>query len=340
MRAADPGGPGRGAVRSPDRVRCERRGGAGALLTAGLVLAAATGGLALGGPGAAAAPEQLRLTRPALSGDRTLTVSANIPDVLSSLPVDPGAFTAAQGERQVPVTSTRLLAGPTELVIVLDTNGDPLTVGAEQAAASDLLRALPPELPTTVLPGGSRTTARQAFESVGAVTRGFTGLLDGLPAATAAPRIVVLLAGCAALDAERRPLAGPGTEVFVLAPDAGCGAAALRLSGADPGAARLGLGATGLLGATDEVARDLLGRYVLQIGPGLTDEPVQVTVRVGSAVAAATTTLAPQAAPLAGPRTPGGGSPAARLVAAGLLTAMVVVPAGFVLRARRRSRSA
>ena len=126
------------------------------VLAATILLATVVAGPAY----AATGPQELRLSAPLLSPDRVLTVLATVPATLSGAALPEGSFTASQDGRPVPVTATRVADGPVELVLVLDVSG--ATLGAEQAAAVDLLRAVPSQTPTTVLPGGDRTTARSA----------------------------------------------------------------------------------------------------------------------------------------------------------------------------------
>ncbi|HEU0102606.1 MAG TPA: hypothetical protein VFR07_09830 [Mycobacteriales bacterium] len=304
------------------------------VLAATILLATVVAGPAY----AATGPQELRLSAPLLSPDRVLTVLATVPATLSGAALPEGSFTASQDGRPVPVTATRVADGPVELVLVLDVSG--ATLGAEQAAAVDLLRAVPSQTPTTVLPGGDRTTARSALERVSGLTAAPGGrLLDGLPEEPLVRRNVVVLAGCAAVNAEQRSVPGVRTQVSVLSLGPGCEVSAPRLAGLTPGVVRSGLSAGGLVGAADEVAQNLLGQYEVRTGGPVDASPVEVAVRAGTGVLVAAIAV-PSAVAAPGPVGGAGDDPSAGLlVAASALAALAAVALALELSARRRSRA-
>ena len=277
---------GQASVGTPRKGCAVRRCRLGVTAT-GLLL---SGGLTVPGlAGPAAADDQLQLSGVQLSpDDRVLTAVVTVPLLLSTRQLPAAAFTASQDGRPLPLSAMRVVESPSELVVVLDTSVPVPQLAAEQSAAADLLRALPPDLPTTVLPGGDRTTARSAIGDVASLAPRRAALLDGLPDTPSVRRLVVVLAACPAVDAERRTVGGGQTQVSVLATEAGCGAAAGRLAGPEPGVVRLGLDTPGLFAAADQVSRLLLGQYALRTEPGVGPGPVQLTVHDGATSAALT----------------------------------------------------
>lgn len=189
---------------------------------------------------AAAADSELRLSVARSTADLGLTVTATVPRLLSASTLPSTAFTATQDGRPLSPASTRVVDPPAELVVVLDESVDGTALSAEQSAAADLLRSVPPQLPTTVMPGVEPTTANSAIGRLGDLRPRAGGLLDGLPGAPAVRRLVVVLAGCPAINAERRTFGGTDTQVSVLATGAGCETAAERLGGPEPGVLLVG----------------------------------------------------------------------------------------------------
>lgn len=310
-------------------MRARRIGGAG------LLVAALLAGPLLPGAAVAAGPEDLQLSAVGVSAQHELSLVATVPAVLSSTDLSTAAFTATQGGRPVAVTATRVVDGPFELVLALDTSADAGTLRAQESAAADLLRALPAQTPTVVLPGAVRTTAVGALPVLARLGPGSGRLLDGLPATTAVRRLVVVLADCPALDGETRSAGGPGTEVSVLAMGTGCGAGAARVAGPDPGIVSTGLDVSGLLGGVDQVARAVLGQYVVRSTSAIASGDVQVTLHAGTAVASATAVLAqPTATAVRGSR---GDRAVWPVAAAAVLVAVVAAALGLELLARRRA---
>lgn len=328
----------------PARTRGARRTPVRAALARVPVLALGPAvGLVLGGAGPAhAAPEDLRLVGPRLSADRLLTVNATVPAALSGQELPAEAFAASQAGAPVPVTATRVLGGPVppEVVLLLDTTVRPDELAAEQAAAADLLRALPAQTPVTVLPGGDRTTAISALASVAALPVTGADLLSDLPPPPSVRRFVVVLSGCAAVGAEGRSIPGDDTQVSVLTLGPGCEAAGSRLAGRQPGVVRSGLDAAGLLAATDDVARELLGQYALRSEGPVGEGAVEVSVRSGTTSATASVDLTAQqlaAASSAGTDVPADDLPAWVAV---LATTLAVLAGGGLaaeLLSRRRA---
>ena len=282
---------------------------------------------------ALAAADPLALSSVSVSPTRVLTLVAGVPTALGDLDLPSTDFTATQGGHPVPVQATRVLAGPVELVLVLDASDGP-TLAVEQAAAADLLRALPPATAVTVLPGATRATAGTAFPALAAVRVSGGGLLDGLPAAATVRRLAVVLTGCSALDAETRVL--PASQVSVLAIGDDCSPSATRLAGPAAGVLRTGLDTGGLLAGVDEVSRGALGQYEVRSTGPVAGGPVEVTLRNGTVVATGTAPLpaAPSSPTGDGSTGDSGRSPWPAVLAAAL--ALVAAAAlGAELRARR-----
>ena len=318
-----------------------------------LLAVAACLGLLVAPAGVAGAAEDLRLTDPELLGGNIVRVQAIVPAQLSRGDLPSAAFTVRQGDQDLQASALRVFDGdgPAEVVLVLDTTDDATTMGAEQSAAADLLRALPPETPVTVLPGGVRTTARDALPPLADLSPTPRALLDGLPDETGVRRAVVVLAGCPAVDAESRSVGGEDTSVAVLALGAGCEAGADRLAGGQPGLTRAGLDPVSVLAGVDEVASDLLGQYVLTAQVPSAELPVEVSVNGSGVSATASLTLPGQVAPLPG-ETPvpeaapapdqalvgsDDGLPTVPVALASGLAGLALLALGLELRARRRT---
>ena len=312
-------------------VRAGRRGTA-AVLVLGL--------LAVAGPARAAGQDDLTLTEASRAADGTARVVATVPVALSDTDLTT-AFSATAGGAAVPLRVTRVLPGA-ELVLALDASGDAQTLAVEQSAAADLLRALPPDTLTTVLPSGSRTGARDALAAVAALRPAPGGLLDGLPAPSGVRRLVVALTGCPALTGETRSVPGAGdagTQVSVLALGAACDDAAARLAGASPGVVRTGLDPGRMFAAVDDTARALLGQYVLQSTAPVGAGPLQVSVPDGASTVTAGVQLpAPVAASSTGTSTDD--APGWAVLLAVVLAALTAAGLGAELLARRTAQAA
>ncbi len=267
-----------------------------------------------------------------------LTVTVTVPRLLTSKALPPTAFTAVQDGHTVPLTATRVVDFPSELVVVLDASVALADFDAEQSAVADLLRSVPSQLPTTVLPGGEPTTARSALEKLGDLRPQPGGLLDGLPDAPTVRRLVVVVASCRTLDSETRTFGGSDTQVSVLGTDAGCGVAANRLGGPEPGVVRVGLDGVGLLGAADDVSRALLGQYVVRTAPGVGTSPLAVTVRADSIVA--TGTVPVPAPPTVATPVAVGGQRRGPLLVAGALAVLAALALALEVARRLSTRPA
>jgi len=306
------------------------------------VRAAAAGGLLgvlLAAAPSAASDSDLDLSTARTTADLVLTVTATVPRLMTATALPSTAFTAVQDGRPVSLTSTRVVSSPAQLVVVLDGSVAGEQLSAVQSAAGDLLRSVPSQLPTTVLPGVEPTTARSALERLADLRQQPGGLLDGLAGAPTVRRLVVVIATCRAIDAEQRVIGGTDTQVSVLATGADCGAAAHRLAGPDPGVVRIGLDGPGLLGAVDAVSRALLGQYVLRIDTSGRASPVEVTVRNGDTVASASVRVPPlptAAIPAAG----GAGQRRGPLLAAATLALLAALALTLEFARRLRSRPA
>ena len=257
--------------------------------------AAGAGGLPLGGlpPGgvAQAADEPLVLQDVDLSSPAGVSVVATVPSVLSGRPLPPAAFSARQGAAVRPATAQRVVDGPAELVLAVDTSV-PAALPFAQSAAADLLRMLPPGLPTVVLPGGARGTTRSALDLVGSLRPGRSGLLDDLPAAPQGRRLLVLLTGCRGLERIEEPT-GSDQHVSVLVTERGCEERAREVAG-EAGLVRTGLAGVRLLPAVDDVGRQVLGQYRVQVEADATGGPLDLTVEDGGISASSVLRLATQ----------------------------------------------
>ena len=244
--------------------------------------------------------QDLRLGRPE-TGPDGIRVLATVPASLSARELPQQAFSVRQAGAEVPVVAERLAdGGAAQLVLGVDTSGSENDVKVLQAAAADLLRLLPPGLPTTVLPGSAQRPAAEAVADVGRLAPGPTGLLEGLPPADERRRWLVLLTGCPAL--ERLPAAPSAgdVQVSVLTRGEECGQRATALAAPGRGVVRTDLSLTELLVAVDEVAADLLGQYRLRVQADPARGPLEVVVSASGLVAQA-------ALPLPAPS---GGAPA------------------------------
>ncbi len=300
--------------------------------------------VAAGAPGAHAveAPDQLRLSAPE-PADGGLTLLARVPDALSAVPLDASDVTARQGGRDLAVRVERVVEGPAQLVLALDTTAGDERLALQQAAAADLLRTLPLTLPTVVLPGGTGGTVRDALTRVSALRPGDGGLLDGLGEAPEGSRVAVLLTGCPALEeaaaTEQAGLLTAPAQVHVLALDAGCEQTAASLADPVGGVARGDLDAGRLLAGADAVGRDVNGTYRLHLDADPAGGPVEVRA-VGAGTGAEGVLELPggraAALPGAAGEGPGaGGLPALPVaVAAGLLV-LLAAGVGLALRAGR-----
>lgn len=317
--------------------------------------AAVLGALALGalalGPGSAAAatpvveaaieaPGGVRLSAP-MPADGGLSVLARVPDALTGQPLQDSAFSARQGDRPVAVTVERVVDGPAQLVLGFDTSEDAAALLAEQSAAADLLRTLPMDLPTVVLPGGTGGTVLNAFVRIGALRPGAGGLLEGLGSAPEGSRFVVLLTGCPSLQeaaaSEAADELRSAAQVHVLVLGSGCEQLAAELAGPSGGVARTGLGAGRLVAAVDAVSREVNGTYRLRLDADPMGEPVLVRAFGAGSTAEGRLELpssAPASATADGGRDDVPALPVA--VAAGLLV-LVAAGVGIALRTGRRA---
>ena len=283
-----------------------------ARLAVPLALLLAAGVPAVGLSGAAGAQdraaEELRFGPADLTVPSGVRVLARVPAALTGRPLPASAFAARQAGRPVAVTADQLADGDAQLVLAVDTSTSPEALAAQQSAAADLLRTLPPDLPTVVLPGGTPTTARAAVRQVGALAPGTAGLLDGLPAPVPGRRWLVAYADCPALD--RLPAAPDARDlrVHLLVSGSGCADRARALVAPTGGTARTGLGEPGqLVAATDATSAELLGEYRLQIAADRGAGPIAVSVTSSGLVAQASVPL-PVPIGSGGPPPPGAGA--------------------------------
>lgn len=289
--------------RADDGVR--RRRGSGRTAWWGVaLLCAPVCALATAAP-AGAAPrtaEQLPLEAPEVTATGEVRVVARVPDTLTGRALPATAFTAEQAGRDVPVTAVRLAEDDTHLVLVVDTAVEPDVLAAQQAAAADLLRALPPELPSLVRPGGAATTASRAVLDVGALRPGDADLGRGLPEHPSGRQWLVVLTDCAGVERLPESSGTAEAQLWLLVTGSGCQERARELAVATGGTARTGLaGPAQAVAAADAVAADLLGQYRLEVAAQSASGPVEVTVASAGLTArglvpgATTTSTAPVA---------------------------------------------
>ena len=299
--------------------------------------------LALGGAAAAAErTDEVRLSAPR-AADGGLTLLARVPDALTGMTLDASAFSARQGDRELAVSVERVVESSAQLVLGLDTSAGLAPLLAEQAAAADLLRTMPSTLPTVLLPGGTGGTALDALTRISALRPGAGGLLEGLGDAPAGRRVVVLLTGCAALDAaaatEQAAALAPPAQVHVLALDAGCETTAAELVAPSGGVARTDLDAGRLLAGVDAVSREVNGTYRLSVDADPAGEPVEVRAAGAGTSAQGVLELSSgrPAAPSEASDDPTAVLPDLPVLLAGGLVALLAVAVGVAVRARRRA---
>lgn len=227
---------------------------------------------------------------------------ARVPDALTGRVLPDTAFAAEQDGREVPVTGVRLAEDYAHLVLAVDTAVEPDVLAAHQAAAADLLRALPAELPSFVLPSGAATTARRAVLDVGALRPGDGDLWEGLPEHPSGRRWLVALTDCAGVQRLPEPSAPADAQLSLLVTGSGCEERARALAAATGGTVRTGLeDPAQAVAAADAVAADLLGQYRLEIAADGASGPVAITVTSAGVTAsgqvpvATTTSTAPVA---------------------------------------------
>ena len=277
-------------------------------------------------PVAGAAPaagqaEALRLS-PLVVRDAEATTVATVPVPLVGTVLPSAAFSARQGARTLPVLAGRVVDGPGELVLAVDTGGEPAQVTFRKSAATDMLRRLPPDLRVVLLPGAVAGTVASTFPVLAALRPDDVDLFAPLPPPTTGRRVVAVLGRCAVLDRVPPALAS-ASRVSVLADDDRCDDAAERLAAPTGGVARTDVGGPALFAGIDAVNRDLLGQYVVRVtdlDPAL---PLEVSVTSGTTTATGTT-----AAPAAG-AAPAGRPPAAAAVEEDLPMLPVAAAAGL-----------
>ena len=303
------------------------------LLVPALLLALAPAGPALSAGAAAAASDRraqpLRLDAPEVPARGAVRVLAHVPAAMSRRALPDSVFSARQDGRPIDVAGRRV-ADEAHLVLAVDTTVDRQVLAAEQAAAADLLRALPPDLPTVVLPGGVPTTARQAVSQVGALRPGSADLLAGRPETASGPGWLVAFSDCPALERLPAPLGSPDLPVSLLVTGSACDERARTLVAPTGGTVRTGLAdPSRLIAASDQVAAELLGQYRLRLAADSAGGPVQVVVASSGLVAQASLPLGSAPASASPAATAGVPTPDPRsrvvLIGLALLTAVGAV---------------
>lgn len=296
----------RGGVvtRSAQDVRSrQRRALAGALAGAGAILLALAGAL----PAVAVTSTTLRIIDVDRSGLPRLRVVAVAPPMLSALNLPAGAFAARQRSTDLPVSSTRVLDGHLQLLIVMDRAVPADELGAEQAAAVELIRTIPTGVPITfaadgIVPAGATRTdilSTIARLSPAAGTSVANTTADALVAEpTATRRAVVLFTGCARApdtfgDGQvRASLALDDQQLDIVRVGSSCTGHADSLAALATTVTQLA--PDGDAGAPAEaIARELEGEYLLTFS--LTSgsaAPVTVTVQSDEVSAAQTVSVA------------------------------------------------
>lgn len=260
--------------------------------------------LAVAAPVAAAprGAEQLRLEAPEVTATGEVRVLAHVPEAFSGRALPDSAFAAEQDGREVPVTGVRLAEDDAHLVLAVDTGVEPDVLAVHQSAAADLLRALPAELPSFVLPSGAATTARRAVLDVGALRPGDGDLWKDLPEHPSGRRWLVVLTDCPGVQRLPEPSAPADGQLSLLVTGSGCEERARGLASATGGTAHTGLDDPArAVAAADAVAADLLGQYRLEVAADEEAGPVTLTVASAGLTArgqlpvASTTSTAPLA---------------------------------------------
>jgi len=199
-----------------------------------------------------------------------------LPPGVSSRPLPEAAFSASQGGRALPTHAQRLVDGKLELVLALDNSVSPSNLMAEQSAAVDLLRSLPLTLRTTILPGGRTSTDLAGLSQLSRFHAGSLDQFGSLPPAILYRRSFVVIAGCSKLPRIQHMV--NRNHLSVLAMGAPCQRAARALAASDPGVVRTGLTSQQLFAGIDEVSRDLLDEYQVQVMVGSRGGPLTVRV--------------------------------------------------------------
>jgi len=319
--------------------------------SAAALLAAGSGGA---GAAATVAPS-LRVATVSTTGDPDLVVV--VPATVAAQAVPPSAFRVRQGGRVLRISANRITDEGLDVHVVLDTSAANTSLAAEQGAASDLLRNLPPQVRTATetsgglvhAPQAGRVSALQTLAQVRsdpAATPFETSTT--LTAIASSPtgdrsRILVLLTGCRpdtapGFPALGRTLARGRQQLDVLAAGSPCGpalAAQARNSG--------GLGVTGtpperLAEAVDTITYDILGQYRLTVRNAQSTSPLDVEMDYAGVHASTTVALAPAQAGASAVRVSEGNDRLLFKLLAGLSGIILIATAvGFVLLLRRRS---
>ncbi len=287
-----------------------------------------------------------------------------VPPLLAMQHVPASAFQVTQAGRTLPVTVRRVVDAGLDVYVLLDTAVAGTTLAAEQSAAADLLRNLPPAVRTATATARSaaggfsipsaqpgNAAALRALAAVRPQRTAFLGetlnTIAGMPIGDRR-RVIVVLSDCRGPGVRDLgplvPALGSGDrQLDVVAPGPGCPPQLSSLASGAGGLAMVGGPVTGLRRALATVLFDLLGQYRLSVPVSRDRRPLSVSVAFAGVRVTTDVPLAPAAAPA--PATQPGRHPRTLLgglatVAAIILAATAVIAArtGLLDRTRARSR--
>ncbi len=329
----------------------------GLLLTGALAVAVIAPAAPAAGAVGAAEDSSLRLAGVRFGAATQLVVA--VPPDLARQALPDSAFHVIQDGRGLPLSVQRVTDGGLDVYVVLDTAVPRPTLAAEQSAAVELLRNLPPSVRTAAVgSAGSAVPAAQpgnatALRDLSVITPQATASpTPALTAIAALPadgrrRAIVLLTDChAAAAAHLQPLAaslGRGDrdqQLDVVAPGSGCPQDLPSLATRAGGLAVVGQSLARVDQALDTVLLDLLGQYRVTLpasarGKSLTVTVDQAGARASTDIVAAA--LPRSAAAAARPTHKAGGTSRGLLAALVVLVVVLAIVAGAIAVRRRRA---
>ncbi|MEP6695998.1 MAG: GNAT family N-acetyltransferase [Pseudonocardiales bacterium] len=288
----------------------------------------------------------------------TTEIVVAVPAGLAAQPLPTSAFQVTQAGSTLPLTVQRVADAGLEVYIVLDTAVAKPTLAAEQSAASELLRKLPPAVRTAAVGSGAGYVVPSAqpgnvtaLHDLSVITPRPTTSLNPTLTAIATlhtdgrRRVIVLMTDCHATGAAHLRSfgaalghAGSDQQLDVVAPGSDCARELPSLAARSGGLSVLGQSLARLDQAVDTLLLDLLGQYRLSVlaaarGPALTVTVDQGGVRASTVVAAAS---ARRRIPAPAPAHKGGG--ASRVLLATLVVLVLIVAIAVVAIVSRRFR--
>lgn len=252
--------------------------------------------------------QPLRIAALDLSGPSSMNAVVVLPPSVAVAPIAASAFRVQQGTRQLAHSVSRVTDTGLDVYVILDTAAGNSALAAEQSAASDLLRQMPPTVHTaTVTPGGAVPTPQpgniEALNALAGVRhQQLTYLPETLSAIATGPtthrrRLIVLLTSCRADTANGFPgltedLRTHDQQLDMVAVGTECGPALATLARKSGGVGTINVAPDRLTQAVDRVGHDALDQYQVSTN-ALTDKtPVTLSVEAAGVRAATTVALA------------------------------------------------